>query len=280
MQNPKAFVSLNEATTQLAFGEPRSPSDELALLITDQHKLIKLIDESVHQSETSPQYKEFPRRLPFNPRTALIDRLSVCRSSWPPAARHLRAEAARQEAKWKRYDAAYDAASSRILEAAAEKKIDLTGQLSRAAGGEVRVIPWSDLLGQVTIDYQRAHLRPDTTAAGKARPYAILKCGPGIARSYYNVQLSRRQFLSVFKSLGLAEISQSRKHTMEKARNWYAERYSTWPKGIKPPNRDQDLAAGRGLFGAIITRDFIRHLRKEIAHDWTKPGRHKKVAKK
>jgi hypothetical protein len=280
MRQPDSFITLNEAVTWLAFGEMRTPSEECDSRCADQKKLRELIDQSVHQAQTSEKYQDFPTCLPYNPRSALIDRLELCRSSWPPLAKTLYSLAKRQEAEQRHYDEQYETALSIILDAAADERIELVGQVSAMPGAQVCVIPSTDVLGQATIDYKRAHLGPDTTADRRGRPYAILKCGPSLARNYYNVQVSRRRFREKFKSSLRPLSSQSRRETHERIRAWYLSRYENWPADFPPPSRDEDVSDARNEFpGTQNLRSLVRSLRNEIASKWTAKGRRSQAAK-
>jgi hypothetical protein len=56
----------------------------------------------------------------------------------------------------------------------------------------------------------------------------------------------------------------------------YKDRVTHWPKGQRPPSRDEDVVWAKSVFGNGVSREFVRNLRKMHApHLWSRSGRRK-----
>jgi hypothetical protein len=270
-----SFITLNAAVTWLAFGKQRTPNEELELRRSDQHKIVKLIDVCLDEARKSTRYASFPRHLPFWPLSALVDCLDHHRGRRPPSAEKLRDLAARQLAKWQRYDAQYDQALGQIVEAARAGKLELYGEASQEAGAKVGAIPAVGLLGHVTIDHQRANLGPDVTASDRPRPFAILRSRPGLQPIFYNVATRQEQFRKVFRNALAGTDKAPRKNIEKRIEAWYRTEWIPANAGRIHVPREEDLAAAQQKFDAVTKiRPLMRHLRKQYAPAaWSGRGR-------
>lgn len=95
----KTYITLNEAVTWLAFGEPRAPNEELEMRRLEQLKITTLIDICLTEAQSTDNCALFPKRLAYWPLRALVDRLDCHRNHWPPSAKRLRALAVSQNTR-------------------------------------------------------------------------------------------------------------------------------------------------------------------------------------
>ena len=277
MTSKQPFLSLNEAITSL-FGKSRTPTQEAQLRVADQKRLVRLIDQCVYEAEIALEHRLFPRCLPYYPRSALLDRLEACRPCWPPGAKGLYREAARQEKKWGRYDQEYQGALERIVASAQRGTLRFLGQTGRQPGAIVQYVNPEYFLGQVTIDYQWASIGPDTTASPRPRPGAILKCGPNILPNYYNVVIAANEFRSFFASDLPSTQGNNVKKNFDQLEQWYVNEHLTVFSDQYPPSRDIDEKAATKQFPFFKKlRPALRLLRK--THLKPELGRRKSAKK-
>ena len=80
-----AFITLNEAVTQLAFGEAQTPGEYRAQRKQENAKIRRLIDRCLVEVSADATYAGFPSLLSVEPLNSLIFRLEEAPSPRPPS---------------------------------------------------------------------------------------------------------------------------------------------------------------------------------------------------
>jgi hypothetical protein len=186
------YVSLNEAVTLTAFGEARTPEQEITLRRMDQHKVRDLVIRCQDEAKEKPAFFGFRGPLPYLPLAALKDRLNELRHQWPPSANDLHRLVERVELKWRRYDEEYAVALDQIFDSLRQHKSQLVGRTGVHRAAPVRVIKPIYFFGAVTIGHDMSSVGPPVAIQELPRPGAILHTRPGLIPIYYGVRISTK----------------------------------------------------------------------------------------
>ena len=264
-----AFITINEAVTWLAYGNPRPAEISTTVYIRENQKLQSFIDACLEEVNKKKKFSAFPKRLPTQPLSALLAELESVRGPYPASFAPLLRNAKRLSRDRRKRDLRCAEALDSILEGARSKKLTLWGCISSDVGARVEQIALEFLLRDVTVDWSLKHLALAPGPGPTSQQRAIIAERGKFADAYWQVRLARIYFVKHFNlRVGQRDRSGVQKTTDTDIEKWYFGIYLPSRSDLgKPSIEDEDMKAARDRFDLAPPklRDLIRMLRKKQA---------------
>lgn len=266
------YVSLNGAVTRLAFGDARTPNEELNLPIADQKHLAALIDRCHAEASGDDRYHPFLKPLPFYPVSTLIERLPRDRNCWPPSAVELHAYAKGLVSTRASYAELYEATFRWILSRAAEGMPRVIGRTAAHLGAAVEYVEPLYFLANVTLGHTYRDIGPVTGDGCIRAGSSILHPRKGSVPIFYDVMVLKKDLNKLRGDVVPGPTDQAALN--RRIDDWYERNRAP----LDPrPTREEDEDALRDQFPEVPNLRFVvRDLREKYP---VQPGRRKSAKK-